>query len=72
MRGLETISLAMFRAGRRAAREGEADQALKEVFAAADRGDDAVGAKGVVVSMVAPGGQRYVAHVLPLTAGARL
>jgi DNA-binding CsgD family transcriptional regulator len=59
------------RGGRLAAREAEADQALKEVFAAADRGDDAVGAKGVVVSMVAPGGQRYVAHVLPLTAGAR-
>jgi DNA-binding CsgD family transcriptional regulator len=59
------------RGGRLAAREAEADQALKEVFAAADRGDDAVGAKGVVVSMIAPGGQRYVAHVLPLTAGTR-
>jgi DNA-binding CsgD family transcriptional regulator/PAS domain-containing protein len=59
------------RGGRLAARDAEADQALKEVFAAADRGDDAVGGKGVVVSMVAPGGRRYVAHVLPLTAGTR-
>ncbi len=59
------------RGGRLSARDAEADQALKEVFAAAESGDDAVGSKGVVVSMVAPGGQRYVAHVLPLTAGAR-
>jgi DNA-binding CsgD family transcriptional regulator len=57
--------------GRLEAREKDCDQALKDVFAAADGGDAAVGAKGVVVSMVAPGGQRYVAHVLPLTAGAR-
>lgn len=57
--------------GRLAARDTECDQALKEVFAAAGRGDAAVGSKGVVVSMVAEGGQRYVAHVLPLTAGAR-
>jgi len=59
------------RGGRLAAREAEPDQALKEVFAAANDGDDAVGAKGVVVSMTAPDGRRYVAHVLPLTAGAR-
>jgi DNA-binding CsgD family transcriptional regulator len=59
------------RGGRLAAREADADHVLKEVFAAADRGDDAVGSRGVVVSMVTPGGQRYVAHVLPLTAGAR-
>lgn len=57
--------------GRLAARDADCDRALKEVFADAGRGDAAVGARGVVVSMVAPGGQRYVAHVLPLTAGAR-
>jgi DNA-binding CsgD family transcriptional regulator len=59
------------RGGRLAAREADVDQVLKEVFAAADCGDDAVGGKGVVVSMVAPGAERYVAHVLPLTAGTR-
>jgi DNA-binding CsgD family transcriptional regulator len=57
--------------GRLAARDAECDRALKEVFADAGRGDAAVGSKGVVVSTVAAGGQRYVAHVLPLTAGAR-
>jgi len=68
---LEDGTILSGRGGRLAAREAEADQALKDVFAAAERGDDAVGVKGVVVSMVTPGGQRYVAHVLPLTAGAR-
>lgn len=57
--------------GRLVARDPDCDQALREVFAAADGGDAAVGTKGVVVSMVTPDGQRYVAHVLPLTAGAR-
>jgi len=57
--------------GRLEARDKDCDQALKDVFAAADGGDAAVGARGVVVSMVALNGQRYVAHVLPLTAGAR-
>jgi DNA-binding CsgD family transcriptional regulator len=57
--------------GRLAARDAGCDQTLKEVFAAADCGDAAVGSKGVVLSMVAPGERRYVAHVLPLTAGAR-
>jgi DNA-binding CsgD family transcriptional regulator len=57
--------------GRLTARDPACDRALKEVFADASRGDAAVGSKGVVVSMVADGGQRYVAHVLPLTAGAR-
>jgi DNA-binding CsgD family transcriptional regulator len=59
------------RGGRLAARDEDADQALREVFAAADGGDAAVGSKGVAVSMLAPSGQRYVAHVLPLTSGAR-
>jgi DNA-binding CsgD family transcriptional regulator/PAS domain-containing protein len=56
---------------RLAARDEEADEALKEVFAAANSGDAAVGIRAVAVSMIAPSGQRYVAHVLPLTSGAR-
>lgn len=54
-----------------AANELDADQMLKDVFAAADGGDTAVGIKGVAVSLEAPGGERFVAHVLALTAGAR-
>ncbi len=68
---LDDGAILLSRGGRLTARDEDSDQALKEVFAATDGGDAAVGSKGVVVSMVAPGGQRYVAHVLPLTAGAR-
>lgn len=57
--------------GRLAAREVGSDRALRGAFAAAAAGDRAIGSKGVVVSMAAPDGRRYVAHVLPLTAGAR-
>src|SRR5262249_27112206 len=57
--------------GRLLANDLEAHQTLRDVFASAYAGDMAVGVKGVAVAMEAPGGQRYVAHVLPLTAGAR-
>jgi len=68
---LDDGAILFSRGGRLAARDEDADQALKEVFAVADGGDAAVGSKGVVVSMVTPSEQRYVAHVLPLTSGAR-
>ena len=49
----------------------QADQALAETFATTGDGDAAVGIKGVAVPIVALNGERYVAHVLPLTSGAR-
>jgi DNA-binding CsgD family transcriptional regulator len=57
--------------GRLTANTPEADQTLQDVFAVAKDGDQAVGRKGVVVPLQEPGGDRYVAHVLPLTSGAR-
>ena len=54
-----------------AAFDASADRALAEVFAAARVGDAAVGLGGVAVPMSARNGERYVAHVLPLTSGAR-
>src|SRR5262249_54746485 len=57
--------------GRLAAVEIDANQLLRDVFAAADGGDTAVGKKGVAVSLKAADDERYVAHILPLTAGAR-
>jgi DNA-binding CsgD family transcriptional regulator len=57
--------------GRLMAADAVANQELRDVFAAADNGDAALGVKGVAVPLTAPGGDRYVAHVLPLTAGAR-
>jgi DNA-binding CsgD family transcriptional regulator len=49
----------------------QADQALREVFAAAGSGDAAVGVKGIAVALASRGGERHVAHILPLTSGAR-
>lgn len=48
-----------------------ATQALNEIFTAAGGGDAAVGIKGIAVPLVARDGERYAAHVLPLTSGAR-
>ncbi len=59
-------------AGRRlVVNDPQADQALADIFATAGNGDAAVGIKGVAVPLVARDGQRHVAHVLPLTSGAR-
>jgi hypothetical protein len=57
--------------GRLVAAETDADQRLRDVFSAADDGDTAIGMRGVALSLEAPGYDRHVAHVLPLTAGAR-
>jgi DNA-binding CsgD family transcriptional regulator len=57
--------------GRLLANEAEATQSLKETFAAAGAGDAAVGIKGIAVPLQARDGERHVAHVLPLTSGAR-
>src|SRR5262245_29755114 len=57
--------------GKLTANDAEAERALGEIFAAAKDGDAAVGVKGVAVPLTARNGDRYVAHVLPLTSGAR-
>jgi DNA-binding CsgD family transcriptional regulator len=57
--------------GRLAVNDLQADQVLADTFATAGNGDTAVGIKGVAVPLVARDGARYVAHVLPLTSGAR-
>src|SRR5262245_5786321 len=49
----------------------DADQALRGALLAAAGGDAALGIKGIAVPLSAPCGERYVAHVLPLTKGAR-
>jgi DNA-binding CsgD family transcriptional regulator len=48
-----------------------AERALCEVYAMAERGDEAVGVKGIAVPLTAPDGERHLVHVLPLTSGAR-
>jgi DNA-binding CsgD family transcriptional regulator len=44
---------------------------LQEVFAAAGSGDAAIGTQGIALPLRATDGACYVAHVLPLTSGAR-
>ena len=57
--------------GRLVARGAEVNQTLREVFAAAGGGDTALGTKGIAVPLIGESGEHYVAHVLPLTSGAR-
>jgi DNA-binding CsgD family transcriptional regulator/PAS domain-containing protein len=57
--------------GRLEVNDPQADQVLADTFSTAGNGDAAVGTKGVAVPLVARDGAPYVAHVLPLTSGAR-
>jgi DNA-binding CsgD family transcriptional regulator/PAS domain-containing protein len=49
----------------------QADGALQEVIAAAGRGDAELGGRGVAIALADPQSERWLAHVLPLTSGAR-
>jgi DNA-binding CsgD family transcriptional regulator len=57
--------------GRVAAFDLEGTRNLLDVFTAAQAGDAAVGKRGIAIPLTARTGERYVAHVLPLTSGAR-
>jgi DNA-binding CsgD family transcriptional regulator/PAS domain-containing protein len=57
--------------GRLEVNDRQAYQVIADTFASAGSGDAAVGIKGVAVPLIARGGERFVAHVLPLTSGAR-
>jgi DNA-binding CsgD family transcriptional regulator len=57
--------------GRLVATDQNADRSLVEVFTAATIGDVALGVRGVAVPLNSNNGERWVAHVLPLTTGAR-
>ncbi len=68
---LDAADVVRARAGRLAVNDPQADQVLADTFATAGNGDAAVGIKGVAVPLIGRGGDRYIAHVLPLTSGAR-
>jgi DNA-binding CsgD family transcriptional regulator len=57
--------------GRIVASDAKIDQAFRELFAAAGSGDAAVGTQGIALPLRAQDGSHYIAHVLPLTSGAR-
>ncbi len=57
--------------GRIVASDPDANRALQDTFLPAATGDAAIGVRGVAVPLVARDGEHYVAHVLPLSSGAR-
>jgi DNA-binding CsgD family transcriptional regulator/PAS domain-containing protein len=56
---------------RLAARDPAADLALKSAFAGAGGGDASIGTRGVAVPLAQSDDAEWIAHVLPLTSGAR-
>jgi DNA-binding CsgD family transcriptional regulator/PAS domain-containing protein len=57
--------------GRLVAGDPQIDRLFRDIFAAAGNGDAAIGIKGIAVPLIARGGERHIAHMLPLTSGAR-
>src|SRR6202140_4577902 len=57
--------------GRIAALDARDNQNLLDIFTIAQSGDAAGGKKGIAMPLTARTGERYVAHILPLTSGAR-
>lgn len=53
------------------ARDAGADRALREALLAIQTDERQLGASGIAVPITSAGGTQYVAHVLPLTSGAR-
>ena len=49
----------------------EAEAVLRNVIVSAADGDDAIGIRGIAIPLTGKDGNRYVAHALPLTSGAR-
>jgi DNA-binding CsgD family transcriptional regulator len=57
--------------GRLVASDEKIDHTLRQLFAAASGGDAAIETQGIALPLRAQDGTRYVAHLLPLTSGAR-
>jgi DNA-binding CsgD family transcriptional regulator len=57
--------------GRIAPYDAKARQDLREMFDAAAKGDAALGVRGIAFPILARDGENYLAHLLPLTSGAR-
>jgi DNA-binding CsgD family transcriptional regulator len=57
--------------GRLTVCDNEGNRQLREIVEAAENGDAAVGTKGVAAPLAGRDGERYIAHVLPLSSGTR-
>lgn len=58
-------------AGKLVANDAQADHGLHELLLTAEAGEEGLGTKAVSLQLGEHGGERYVAHVLSLTSGAR-
>ena len=58
-------------AGRLGSSDRQIDESLRQIFLDAAEGDAAVGARGIALPLATSAGERYVAHLLPLTSGTR-
>jgi DNA-binding CsgD family transcriptional regulator len=57
--------------GRLTAGDPHVDATFHDTFVAAGNGDAAIGIKGIALALRAHNGEHFVAHILPLTSGAR-
>ena len=57
--------------GKLIGKDPQVSQILAESLAASAKGDKTIGTKGIAMPLTANNGERFVAHVLPLTSGAR-
>jgi DNA-binding CsgD family transcriptional regulator len=57
--------------GRLTANDPDVNALLRQSLAASGQGDAALGVMGVAMALLGGNGKRYVAHLLPLTSGAR-
>jgi DNA-binding CsgD family transcriptional regulator len=57
--------------GRLLTNDPDVNRTLRDIYLAAANGDAMVGDRGVAVPLLARDGERYVAHVLPLSSGVR-
>jgi DNA-binding CsgD family transcriptional regulator/PAS domain-containing protein len=57
--------------GRLVVSDPSTNAALREILVAANAGDVVLGTRGIALPLTAHDGERHIAHVLPLTSGAR-
>lgn len=68
---LDAADILRASSGRLIAIDPQAERSLREAYAAAGRGDAALGTGAIAVPLTGGNEERYLAHLLPLTSGAR-
>src|SRR5262245_24692465 len=68
---LDEGSVIRSQSGKLSTTDTQADRMLQDIFVNAAGGDASIGTQGVAVPLITSSGERYIAHVLPLTSGAR-